>query len=101
MPLRRAINKFLEEEEEIVFTQNPFFQPMENQPVENEGSSGSSFPPAVPSSYMRRMEDRIEQLENQIPRLTQEINSLRRRLAAMTTEKDRLQAEVNRLRRRG
>ena len=101
MPLRRAIDKFLEEEEELAFNHNPSLQPMENQPAENEGSSGSNFPSPVPAPYMRRLEDRIDQLENRIPRLTQEINSLRRRLAAMTTEKDRLQAEVNRLRGRG
>ena len=101
MPLRRAIDRFLEEEEELAFNLNPSSQSMENQPMENEGSSGSSFPPPVPAAYMRRLEDRIDQLENRILRLTQEINSLRRRLAAMTTERDRLQVEVNRLRRRG
>ena len=97
MPLRRAIDNFLEEET----VEGELQHSMENQPAENEGSSGSNVPPPVPPSYMRRLENRIDQLENRIPRLTQEINSLRRRLAVMTTEKDRLQAEVNRLRGRG
>ena len=97
MPLRRALDNFLEEETVEGELQNS----MENHHAENEGSSGSNVPPPVPAPYMRRLEDRIDQLENRIPRLTQEINSLRRRLAAMTTERDRLQAEVNRLRGRG
>ena len=110
MPLRRAIENFLakvREEEELAFNQRPsslnnqHHLPPLPQRMEGEGSSGSNPPPHVPALYMRRLEDRVEQLEREIPRLTQEINSLRRRLASVTAERDRLQAEVNRLRRRG
>ena len=98
MPLRIVIDRFLievREEENLAFNQRP-----SSQRMENEGSSGSNFPPPVPDAYMRRLEDRVEQLESRIPSLTQEINSLRRWLASITAKRDRLQAEVNRLRRR-
>ena len=69
--------------------------------MEGEGSTSSNPPPPIPSLYMRRLEDRVEQLEREIPHLTQEINNLRRWLVSVTAERDHLQAEVNMLRRRG
>ena len=95
MPLHKALDKFLASS-----SPSRLHFPNPSQRMEGEGSTSSNPSPPVPASYMRRLEDKVEQLENQIPCLTKEIHSLRRQLAFMTMERDRLQAEIIRLRRR-
>ena len=96
MPLHKALDRFLASS-----SSSRFHCPNLSQHMEGEGSSISSPPPPVPTSPTRGLENRIRHLEGIIPRLTEEIRSLRLQLRHMETERDRLQAEIIRLRGRG
>ena len=108
MSLFRVVERFLvevREEEERAFNQNPPPpnnllnppHPLPHTDMEAENSTTTN-PPSPPRIDMRRLENRVEQLEREIPLLSQQIHRLRRQLAFVMAEKDRLQEEVNRLR---